>query len=290
MDFERRTIDGHDLRIARVAEGGRPTVVMTNAFPQSIRCWESLWDRLAERVDLVAVDLAGFGRSSGTPEEMRPSAQADLLVRLLDDLGIDRTFLVGPDVGVPVSLWLASTHSERLHGVNVYDGPGTWPTDFDPALGAAVRSRLVRWLAARAPMRRRLMAQNLDAATSAGYHHFTPSAEAVEEYRSICFDEERHRNSLAFLGSYAEELPKIEERLPSVTVPVLVTWGAHDRFVRPSNAERLQQLLPHSELTVFEHAGHFSHEDADGEWLDRFLAFVDSHHTTQDHPTLRSDR
>lgn len=282
MRFERQTIDGHDLRIARVAHGGRPTVVLTNAFPQSIRCWESVWDRLAEHVDLLAVDLAGFGQSSGTPAVMRPSAQARLLTAVMDANNIDQAFVVGPDVGVPVALWLASEAPDRVAGINVYDGPGTWPTDFDPALGAAVRSRIVRWLGTHRPMQQRLMKQNFAAATADGYHHFEPSAAAFAEYRAICFDAERHAFAFQYLGSYREELPMIEERLPSIAVPVLVTWGAEDRFVRPSNAQRLHALLPNSELHVFDDAGHFSHEDADERWLDRFLAFVATH---QNHPT-----
>lgn len=276
MQFQKQRVGEIELRIARVTRGGRPTVLMTNAFPQSIRVWESLWDRLAEHFDLLAVDLAGFGRSGGSGAVMRPSAQAEILAQLLDALDLDRVFLVGPDVGVPVTLWLASTHPERLIGVNVYDGPATWPTDFDPALGAATRSRLVRWLGARAPMRGRLMALNYEAASHAGYDHFEPSEEALHEYREICFDPEKHRNALDFLGSYAEELPQLEQQLPSVSVPVLITWGAQDRFVRPTNAERLHALLPNSELTIFENAGHFSHEDADGVWLERLLAFVAS--------------
>ena len=59
-------------------------------------------------------------------------------------------------------------------------------------------------------------------------------------------------------------------------MPVLITWGAEDPFVLPSNAERLHQLLPNSELTIFEAAGHFSQEDADEAWLARFAAFVQS--------------
>ncbi|AOW93529.1 hypothetical protein BFN03_15035 [Rhodococcus sp. WMMA185] len=277
MRFERQTVDGHDLRIARVHNGGRPTVVMTNAFPQSIRCWESLWERLADNFDLLAVDLPGFGKSTGSGSVMRPSAQAEILVKLMDANGIDQVFLIGPDIGVPVSLWLASNRPERLLGLNIFDGPGTWPSDFDPALRAATRSRVVRWLGARPPMRRLLMKQNLGAATAAGYHHFTPSAAAVEEYRTICFDPEKNRNSLDFLGSYAAELPELEKRLSSITVPVLITWGAHDQFVRPSNAERLHELIQGSELTVFDDAGHFSHEDADDEWLQRFRTFVEAH-------------
>ena len=208
---------------------------------------------------------------------MRPSAQAELLRQLMDIEGLDQTFLVGPDVGVPVSLWLATVAPERLLGLNVYDGPGTWPTDFDPALRAATRSRLVRWLGTRPPMRRLLMKQNLTAATEAGYHHFTPSAEAIKEYGTICFDADKHVNAFAYLSSYAEELPRLQAQLPSLEVPVLITWGAHDRFVRPTNAERLHDLIPRSELTVFDDAGHFSHEDAGQEWVDRFLAFVAAH-------------
>lgn len=289
MNFERHAIGDIDLRIARVNRGDRPTVLMTNAFPQSIRCWESLWDRLADHVDLLAVDLAGFGRSSGSGAAMRPSAQAKLLVELLDALAIDRVFLVGPDIGVPVTLWLAANHPDRVLGVNVFDGPATWPTDFDPALRAATSSRLVRRLGTRPPMRQRLMKQNFEVATAGGYHHFTPSDPAAEEYRSICFDAERHQNAFDFLGSYAQELPQLEERLRSITSPVLITWGANDQFVRPSNAERLHALLPNSELTVFANAGHLSHEDADDQWLHRFLTFTEANRPHNQH-TTGSDR
>ena len=94
-----------------------------------------------------------------------------------------------------------------------------------------------------APMRTRLMRRNLDVATGAGYHHFTPSTAAAEGYRTICFDPERHRNAFDYLGSYRDELPVLEQRLPSIAVPVLITWGAHDTFVRPTNAQRLHASL-----------------------------------------------
>lgn len=282
MHFNRQQVGGFEVRTARSGSGRGPTVVLTNALPQSIRCWESLWDRLADRFDLLAVDLPGFGMSDGSGPIMRPSAQAEWLTGLMDANDIDQAFLVGPDIGVPVVLSLAAAHPDRVQGINICDGPGTWPPDFDPALRAATRSRLVRWLADRPPLRRRLMGQNLHIATKGGYHHFTPSEAAAEEYRELCFDRIKHRNAFDFLGSYAEELPILEQRLPSVTVPTLITWGAEDPYVLPSNAERLHALLPNSELTIFEGAGHFSQEDADQVWLDRFAAFVEAHHRQTD--------
>ncbi|MEM9655440.1 MAG: alpha/beta hydrolase, partial [Actinomycetota bacterium] len=134
-----------------------------------------------------------------------------------------------------------------------------------------------------------LMKQNFEVATSAGYHHFTPSRTAAEEYRSICFDAERHQNAFDFLGSYAEELPELHRQLSTMQTPVLITWGADDQFVRPSNADSLHALLPSSELTVFPDAGHFSHEDADERWLQRLLTFVGAN-SPQNHDTRRSER
>ena len=213
---------------------------------------------------------------------MRPSAAADWLVQLMDANQIDQAFLVGPDVGVPVVLSFAARYPERARGINICDGPGTWPTDFHPRLQAAVRSRLVRWLADRPPMRRRLMAENLHIATEGGYHHFRPSKAAVEEYRTLCFDPVKHRNAFDFLGSYPKELPVLQQQLPSMAVPTLITWGADDPYVLPSNAERLHGLLPNSELTIFDDAGHFSQEDADERWLARFATFVETHQRAVD--------
>ena len=132
------------------------------------------------------------------------------------------------------------------------------------------------------------MKQNFQAATTGSYHHFTPSDEAIEEYRAICFDAEKNRDSLAYIGTYRRELPQIEARLDSLSVPVLITWGAGDWFVPPSNADRLHALIPNSELTIFEDAWHFSHEDADERWLQRFLAFAEAHRP-QHEQTLRRD-
>lgn len=277
MQFETQTVAGYQLRVARANAGRAVTVVMTNALPQSIRCWESVWDRLATRFDLLAVDLPGFAKSSGSGAVMRPSAQADVLVELLNVNGIERAFLVGPDVGAPVALWVASEHPDRVLGVNIFDGPGMWPTDFHRSIDAAVRFGAVRWLATRPPLRRRLMGQNLEIATSLGYERFTPSAETVAEYRELCFDPDVHRNAFDYFGSYAEELPQLGERLATLTAPVLVTWGGKDPFVSVDNAQRIHDALPNSELTVFDDAGHFSHEDADDEWIERFSAFVTAH-------------
>ncbi len=278
MTFTTQEIDRWTVRIARHRAPNRPTVILTNALPQSIRCWESHWDALAVHFDLLAVDLPGFGLSSGSEDVMRPSAQATFLKTLMDKHHIDKAFLVGPDIGVPVVLWFAAHHPERVLGLNIYDGPGIWPPDFSDTLRQVSQSKLVRWLGTLPLIRGQFMAQNFQVATSGGYQRHDPSPQAKVEYQQIAYDKTKNAFALAFLGSYAQELPLLQAKLPSIHSPVLITWGAKDEFVPPSNAQKLHALLPKSEVTIFEDAGHFSHEDAGPAWLERFLTFTTKLH------------
>jgi pimeloyl-ACP methyl ester carboxylesterase len=48
----------------------------------------------------------------------------------------------------------------------------------------------------------------------------------------------------------------VEGILPSLTLPTLVLWGDHDRFLSPSWAERFLALLPSARLVIIPDAGH----------------------------------
>ncbi|HWS80894.1 MAG TPA: alpha/beta hydrolase, partial [Rubrobacter sp.] len=45
-------------------------------------------------------------------------------------------------------------------------------------------------------------------------------------------------------------------------IPVLVVWGEKDGWLDPSQAPRLQEQIPGSELELIVGAGHFVMEDA----------------------------
>jgi pimeloyl-ACP methyl ester carboxylesterase len=64
--------------------------------------------------------------------------------------------------------------------------------------------------------------------------------------------------------------------MPGITVPVLVLAGQRDTFTPMSVQRKMQDLLPDSELVVFENGGHLLPvEEADGvaaaliDWLER---------------------
>jgi pimeloyl-ACP methyl ester carboxylesterase len=83
------SLDGLSIRYATSHRPDAPTVLMLSPWPESIYAYLPMWDILAARFSLVAVDLPGFGQSQGRPELMSPKAMGDFPVRFAAELGLD---------------------------------------------------------------------------------------------------------------------------------------------------------------------------------------------------------
>src|SRR6478735_12775160 len=69
---------------------------------------------LSDRFRSVVPDLPGFGRSPRPAARLDFPAMADQLVRLMDDLDIERVTLVGNSMGCPVICEFDHRHHDRL--------------------------------------------------------------------------------------------------------------------------------------------------------------------------------
>ena len=63
MDLAFREADGVKIRFAEAGQGGSETVVLTSPWPESVLAFRKVWDRLAGRFHVVAIDLPGYGQS-----------------------------------------------------------------------------------------------------------------------------------------------------------------------------------------------------------------------------------
>jgi pimeloyl-ACP methyl ester carboxylesterase len=255
-----------NIRFIRQVKPNAPTLVLLNGLPQSIRIWELFWEDLSKNFDLLAFDIPGFGLSKAGEVDMSPRQLSESIIQMLDHFGIDKAHLVGPDVGVPITLATAITYPDRLQSINIFDGPGSYPPDMAPILNAVIKYRFVRWLA-KGINKKSVMKTNFNTAIKDGYHHYQPTDRAIREYHEITHDEQSHRTALSFFGSYKTDLPWIEANLGSLKVPTLITWGKLDPFVKVSNAKHLSRIIPHNKLVIFDSASHFSSEDAGEDYL-----------------------
>ena len=113
-----------ELHVAECGSG--PLVVFCHGFPGLWRVWRHQLPLVAERGWRgIAVDMLGYGQSSRPHDPDRYDAErgiADLL-RLLDDVLVERAVFAGHDFGANLVWELAQRVPERVDGVVVLSVP-----------------------------------------------------------------------------------------------------------------------------------------------------------------------
>ncbi|MGX7678709.1 alpha/beta fold hydrolase [Jatrophihabitans sp. DSM 45814] len=256
-----RMVDG--VRI-RYAEGGgphEPVILLTCPWPESIYAFTRMWNTLAEHARLFAVDLPGFGASDRRDDLMSPRAMGGFLAQLIAETELGTPHIVAPDVGTSAALFAAAAHPERIASVVVGSGGAAVPLD----LGEPLRSRVLD------PDLDKY--RQLDSRASINTSLDTIAGGIPDEIRAdylACYDGDRYVESMRYVRKYPEELPALAELLPSITTPVTIVNGGHDRVVPVSNAEFLHERLRNSRLKILD-TGHFAWEEAPADYAAAIL-------------------
>lgn len=143
-----RLADGVDL--AYVDRGkGEPALVFVHCFSCRKEMWAETLDAFAGERRVVAMDLAGHGRSSARRETWSlPGLGADVAA-LVDHLKLGKVILVGNSLGGPVSLEAARRLGpKRVLGVvavdTLHNVERKWPEDEFNATVASFRADYVK--------------------------------------------------------------------------------------------------------------------------------------------------
>lgn len=252
--------------LVHTRSGSGETVVLIHGIGHRRQAWGPVFDRLSERYDVIAVDLAGFGESAPFPPGV-PYTMDVACAHLAEQFaawGLERPHVVGNSLGGAIALELASRH---LVSSATALSPAGFFGRFDrfQALGVLSFMRLASQLpdavlraTARQPWGRRLIGAALyahperhDAATTYG--------DALALKRCSGFAAvAREGVHYAFRGA--------------VGVPATVAWGTKDRILPYRQAARARARLPHAEHVPLRGAGHVPMADCP----DEIVAIVDA--------------
>jgi pimeloyl-ACP methyl ester carboxylesterase len=256
-----RTLDGLRIRYADSFGSHETTVLLTSPWPESLYAFAALWETLAARARLFAIDLPGFGASERRDELLSPRAMGGFLARLIDEAGLGTPHIVAPDVGTSAALFAAAAHPDRISSVIVGSGGTAIPLQ----LGEPLRSRVLD------PDLDKYRRMDPRASVNASVDRIEGGvADAVRADYLDCYDGDRYVESMRYVRRYPQELPELAELLPKITTPVTIINGRHDRIVPLANAEFLDERLPNSRLAVI-NAGHFVWEEAPDEYASIIL-------------------
>ncbi len=253
---------------------GRP-VLLVHGFAHNRSVWTGVAADLAPGLRPIAVDLRGHGESPWSPEghyEVRDHALD--LAATLDDLGIERSLVVGHSLGGLAATFLAAAAPERVEGLVLVDtGPSL-------SLGgmlhiAADVGDTLRSYGTRAAFRERL-AMTHPLADPDGIDRMTEAG--LVRRRDGRFEPKLDPGILSGPGTDAD-LGALErdlwDALAQLRCPTLVVRGSLSAMLSESVAEEMVRLLADARLETIAGVGHGVMLD-DGPALVRCLqGFID---------------
>jgi pimeloyl-ACP methyl ester carboxylesterase len=119
---------------------GPPLILLHGAFGTIESCFSGLLPRLAERFEVIAVELQGHGRTADIDRPLLYEHMAADTAALLDALEIPRAHFVGYSLGGAVALQVALDRPELVDHVVFFGGASFDPSGVYPELMAAFES------------------------------------------------------------------------------------------------------------------------------------------------------
>ena len=148
-------IDIDGVRLHYIDKGSGPTLLLIHGLAgQVLNFTHSLLGRLTHDFRVVILDRPGSGYSLRPDATLAPlAAQARIISRFCQALGLERPVIVGHSLGGAIALALALDHPEQVGALAliapVTHQPESVPPPFDGlAIGSPLLRRLIAWTVA----------------------------------------------------------------------------------------------------------------------------------------------
>ncbi len=122
--------DVNGVRLRYLIGGKGSAVVMLHGYAETSHMWDPIMPLLAERHTVIVPDLRGAGGSSKPPSGYDKKNMAMDIHALVSSLGLDRSSVVGHDIGLMVAYAYAAQFPQATDRVILMDaflpGIGNW--------------------------------------------------------------------------------------------------------------------------------------------------------------------
>ncbi len=248
--------DAGMVRWARLGRAG-PPIVLVHGTPYWSYLWRDIAPALARTHTVYVFDHLGYGLSDKHEgQDLSLAAQARRFARLLTHWGLDEPSVVAGDIVGAMVLRAHLLDGARYRDLTIFDavGGGNW----ERGLFRLMREHPEVFAALPGYAHEALVAAHLRNASHRGLR-----PEVLDAYLAPWRGPE---GQAAYYRQYRQlaeaDTRPYEELLDSITVPVRLLWGRHDRILPPEYGTWLHERIPHSTLHWIDDAGHLLQEDA----------------------------
>lgn len=270
---------GYRIFLRRSAVRAR-VLLCLHGFPTSSFDYRKIWQPLAERFQVIAPDLIGYGFSAKPREiDYTTFAQTDLVQDMLGQLGIERAHVLSHDYGNTIVQELLAREAEGRLDLEIasicFLNGALFPETHRPILAQKLLISPIGKLFGRFIPDSRFKA----GLASIFGPEAQPTAEELDEYVTL-FKHNDGKLIAHKLILYMRERQKHRERwvppLERMRQPFIFINGTSDPVSGKHLVERFREVVPEQKNIVeLENIGHFPHLEAPGKVLEHFFRFHD---------------
>jgi pimeloyl-ACP methyl ester carboxylesterase len=244
-----------------------PAVILLHGLGSSLQTWEPWARGLATEHRVILLDLPGAGLSPPDPTgDYTDSRSLQLIMALMDQLGVARASVVGHSMGGRLAWSLAAGHPERVDRLVLVAPDGFASPGFEygraPDVPAALG--LMEYALPRPLLRVNLAPAYADPATL--------TDALTTRYQDLMLAPGARGALLARMRQTVLQDPV--PLLGRIQAPTLLVWGEQDAMIPIANAADYIRAMPQATLVSLPGVGHLPHEEAPDRSLEPVLAFL----------------
>lgn len=262
-------IDGQRVHVRVSGEG--PPLILLHGFMASFFTFREIVPVLAKRFRVITIDLNGFGLTERPTdaEAYRIENQADLVIRVMQEVGIESGIIIGHSYGAAVASVAGLRHPGRATGLIL--------------ISPASRFDRLPWYVQNRPgqevlylLCRRLISdpqQYKKISSRAFFVDGILTDEVSETYRRHLLIDGLRSTFFGFMRVLCGNgFPRIA--FEELTQPVLVLAGKQDAVIPLQQCHSIAELLQNGRVEIFDDCGHSALEERPAEVIESITRFA----------------
>ncbi len=267
------SVDGVDIYYESVGEG-EPILLIMGLSIQSIFWPDAFCQALVDAgYRVIRFDNRDIGLSAAVDRGVKVNISKDFVrsklglsvranytlhdmvrdtVGVLDHLDIDGAHVVGISLGGILAQMLWASQPSRVKSlafIMSHTNHRLWGTPHPAVL-------LRMGPPPAGSTREQIIARNVETFQLLGSPAYRRSDDELRYAFTVAYDRDSRVGGSDRQTHALFATPCTDPILPTITVPVTIMHGTHDRLVLPKNSARMGKMIPHARLTFFDGMGH----------------------------------
>lgn len=253
-------VDGVRVHYQEFGDAAKRPIVLIHGYTASVFVWHKVAPLLADAgFRVIAVDLVGFGYTS-KPRwfSYTIDAQARMIARFMQQLGIGRAVIAGSSYGGAVAMTLALDYSASVEKLVLLDAVCNDDVLQHPLLRLCAVPGVGEAVAPFLADSRTLLRQRMRNTLAPANHHLIAEDRISNVIRPLRAAD-AHHSLLATSRNWRAKRLEMDAHL--INQPTLLIWGEQDNIIGIHNGYKLHDEMLNSRLVVLRDCGHVPAEE-----------------------------